>query len=435
MKRHFIATLLLFCMLLSGCSLSQPETLYCLPEAPADYYDLQAALTKVLDAGYSYHAPAAGTHRETVQLLDLDSDGTDEAVAFFRRNQDGAICCYIFSKQDGVYEQTAVIDCAGSGVASVEYVDLDGSGNLELLLSCQVSQTVPQALQICRYDGQEAQCLLTIPCSRYALPSLGAQGETYLMCFTDNGTDPCAVGCYQLVDGTLTLEREETLTGSYAQMVDVQEICLEDGTPGLAVTSDLEDDRRGYDVFTLLEGSVTRIQNDVLQSEYVRGDGLFPMDIDGDGKTELPHTQRMAPYDEGSAAQSLVLWYGISSDGTEVQKGVTYYDFRGAWYLRLPDSWLGNILVKQSDTTEGDCAISQAVFYRLDEDGRTGDKILTVYTLKGSGQQEYAEEQGLSVLYSSAEVLYGVSIQEEAPLWEGTVTMNQISDGFHPLEQ
>lgn len=433
MKRHFTATLLLIFMLLSGCSLSQPEALYCLPEAPADYYDLQEALTKVLDEGYSYHAPASGTHRETVQLLDLNGDGTDEAVAFFRRNQDGAVKCYIFSKQEGVYDQSAVIDCTGSGVASVEYADLDGSGNLELLLSCQVSQTVPQALQICRYDGREAQTLMTIPCSRYMI--LNPAGKSWLMCFTDNGTDPCTLGCYCLGDGGLSLEREETLTGSYAQMVDVQEICLEDGAYAVAITSDLEENRRTYDILTLLDGTVSRVHSEVLQSEGVRGDALCPQDVDQDGKTELPQTQTMAPYDEGSTAQNLVIWYGVSSDGTAKKKAAAYYDVAENWYLTLPDSWLGNILVKQSDTAEGDCAVSQAVFYRLDEDGKAGDKLITVYTLKGSGQQAYAEEQGLSVLYSSADVLCAVSINEEIPHWEGTVTMNQISDGFHPLEQ
>lgn len=431
MKRYFTVLLLLLFLLLTGCSLFQPGELYCLPEAPEDYYDLQEALRSVLDEGYSYHAPASGTHRETVQLVDLNGDGTDEAVAFFRRNQDGAVKCYIFSKQQDVYRTSAVIDCTGTGVASVEYADLDGSGNLELLLSCQVSQTVPQALQVCRYDGNAAESLMTIPCSRYLLSSLGP----WLMCFTDNGTEPCTLGGYRFVDNMLTLEGEEVLSGSYSQILDVQEIQLEDNTAALAVTSDLEDGRRSYDLLALTEAGVTRIQNEVLRSEDVRGDDLYPQDIDQDGKTELPQTQAMASYDEGSAAQSLVLWYGLSADGTAAQKAVTYYDFRGAWYLRLPDSWLGNILVKQSDTAEADCSVSQAIFYRLDDSGKAGEPLLTVYTLKGSGQQEYAEQQGLSVLYSSTDVLYAVSINEEAPLWEGTVTMNQVSDGFHPLEQ
>lgn len=430
MKRYFMVSLLLMFLLLTGCSLSQPGELYCLPEAPEDYYDLQEALKSVLDAGYSYHAPVSGAHREPVQLVDLNRDGTDEAVAFFRKNQDGAVSCHIFSKQDERYEETAVIDCAGSGVASVEYADLDGSGKLELLLSCQVSQTVPQALQVCRYDGSTAESLMTIPCSRYLLSSLGF----WLMCFTDNGTEPCTLGGYRFVDDVLTLEREEVLSGSYGQILDVQEIRLEDDTAALAVTSDLEEGRWVYDLLALTDAGVTRIQSEVLQSENVRGDTLYPRDIDQDGRTEIPHTQAMPPYDDGSAAQSLVLWYGMTSDGSATPKAVTYFDFRGEWYLNLPDNWLGNILVKQSDTAEEDCSVSQAVFYRLTEDGRAGEKLMTVYTLKGNGQQVYAEQQGISVLYASTDVLYGVSISEEATLWEGTVTMNQISDGFHPLE-
>ena len=135
MKRFRIVSLLLIFALLAGCSGLSAQELYCLPEAPEDYYDLQEALSKVISEGLSYHAPASGAHRETVQLVDLNSDGTDEAVAFFRGDGDGAVKTYIFSKQSGIYETTAIIDCAGSGVASVEYADLDGGGGLELLIS------------------------------------------------------------------------------------------------------------------------------------------------------------------------------------------------------------------------------------------------------------------------------------------------------------
>ena len=435
MKRFLIVSLLLICMLLSGCSGLSAQELYCLPEAPEDYYDLQAALSAVIGEGLSYHAPASGTHRETVQLVDLDSDGVDEAVAFFRSDADGAVKTYIFSKQNDVYETAAIIDCAGSGVASVEYADLDGSGDLELLLACQVSETVTQALQVCRYAGGEAATLETIPCSRYALMDLGADGTMSLLTFTDNGSENCTVGCYRFQEDKLTLEKEMKLSGSYSGLLQLQEIRLEDGSAGLAVASGVGESQTVYDIFTFLDGAVTRLQSDVLISDNLRGGTLYPQDIDGDGKTEIPQVEALPAYGEGATAQSVVLWYGLSSDGTAAKKAMTYHDFGGKWYLDLPESWQGNILVKQNDTATAVSTISSADFYRLDENGKPGEVLLTIYTLKGSGQQAYAEEQGLSILYSSTEVIYAAAINASAELWEGTITMAQVSDGFHPMEQ
>lgn len=438
MKRFRIVSLLLIlALLLTGCSGFSAQELYCLPEAPEDYYDLQEALSKVIAEGLSYHAPASGAHRETVQLVDLDSDGVDEAVAFFRSDADGAVKTYIFSKQNDIYETAAIIDCAGSAVASVEYADLDGVGGLELLLSCQVSETVTQALQVCRYSAGDAATLETIPCSRYTLTQLEENEGQTLFCFSDNGSDAGTVRCYRFQDQKLTPEKELKLSGSYGDILQIREIVLEDGASALAVSSAMGENQTVYDVFSLFDGAVaqTKPDGDLLLSENIRGGVLYPEDMDGDGKTEIPRVEPLPAYGEGATAQCVVVWYGLNARGDAEKKALTYHDFGGKWYLDLPESWQGEILVKQNDTATAVSTVSSAIFYRLDEKGKPGEELLTIYTLKGAGRQEYAEEQGLSILYSSTEVIYAAGINDAAALWEGTITMAEVSDGFHPMEQ
>ena len=99
MRRIKILAALLALCLLCGCSGMSVDELYCLPEASEDYYNLQDALNEVLEQNYSYHAPSSGARREPVQLVDLDHDGVDEAVAFFRSNEDGTVSAAIFSRQ------------------------------------------------------------------------------------------------------------------------------------------------------------------------------------------------------------------------------------------------------------------------------------------------------------------------------------------------
>ena len=437
LKRFCIVSLLLIFTLLTGCSGMNAQELYCLPEAPEDYYDLQEALSGVISEGLSYYAPTSGAHRETVQLVDLDSDGTDEAVAFFRSNQDGAVKTYIFSKQNNVYQTAAVIDCAGSAVASVEYADLDGSGGLELLLACQVSETVTQALQVCRYVDGESAVLETISCSRYALTDLNGDKNQMLLCFMDNGSEPATVSCYRFRDQKFGLERELRLSGSYSGIMSVQEIRLEDDSLALAVTSSVGDKQTVYDVYTMVDEEVvqTRTEEDILISDSLRGGMLYPQDIDSDGKTEIPRTKQLPAYGEGATAQSVVLWYGLDAQGQVTKKVTTYHDFGAKWYLTLPESWADQILIKQNDSATAVSSISSATFYRLDPQGKPGEEIATVYTLKGAEQAAYAEEEGLSILYSSTDVIYAASINSDAELWEGTVSMAQISEGFCPMEQ
>ena len=75
----------LISLLLTGCMLSYSvEELYVLPKLPEEYQTLSEQIAAILAGGAEYAAPTAGNNLQSVQLVDLDGDGEEEAVAFFR---------------------------------------------------------------------------------------------------------------------------------------------------------------------------------------------------------------------------------------------------------------------------------------------------------------------------------------------------------------
>ena len=96
-----LLSLLLACLTaitLTGCGLKSGEDLYQLPKASAEYESLQTCLEDILDRGLEYSAPLTGSNLQSVQLTDLDNDGTDEAIAFFRDSsaESQSLKIYIF---------------------------------------------------------------------------------------------------------------------------------------------------------------------------------------------------------------------------------------------------------------------------------------------------------------------------------------------------
>ncbi len=73
--------------MLSGCTIPKltlnSEDLYSLPTLPAKYTELNTQLNEILESGAEYAAPTSGANIQSVQLVDLDGDGREEAVAFF----------------------------------------------------------------------------------------------------------------------------------------------------------------------------------------------------------------------------------------------------------------------------------------------------------------------------------------------------------------
>lgn len=433
MKRVKCAALFLIVCLLGGCSGMSIDELYCLPQASEDYYDLQEALSQVLGDGLSYDAPASGARREPVQLVDLDHDGTDEAVVFFRDGQDGTVAAYIFARKDSAYELADTIPCSGSAVGSVEYADLDGSGSLELLITCQVSEAVTQALQVSRYRQGTAESLLTAPCGRYVLTDLNGDGAKEILCITDSGAETAATAAYYTYsDEQMKAGQELRLSENYSDILNISQGTLEDGTAAVLLTGKSGEQLR-TDVLVQNETSeLTAVDCGSLEaSAQLQGGTLYPEDMDGDGNLEIPQAQELPEYEAGSGIQWTVAWYGLTAKGKTYLKCTTYHCFDEGWYLELPEHWENAISVREKSETAGACTIHSVGFYRKSTGRKSGEEIMTVYALYGAARQEQVETRGLTSLYSDTDMILAVEINENAAPWEGTVSVAQLSERFH----
>ncbi len=416
--------------LLAGCSGLNYENLYALPRASEAYYDLQDALSTVTQQGYVYLAPAGGARQEPVQLTDLDGDEVDEAVAFFRSGDLGEVKVYIFSQDEGVYTPTAVIDGAGSAISAVEYADLDGEGAQELILTYQVSEAVTQALQVYRYTGGEAVNLLTTACSRYGIYDLDGDGNRELACLTNAGAEnPAVLECYDGLSEGLSLMGEQRLRFSYDSLRRVQNGRLWGDALCLVYSGLNQEGQLLTDVFTAEDGTLRALQPepDVLISSPIHSYYVYPEDMDGDGRLELPQTRQLPPYDDGSAAQWVVDWYGMDRNGACHKRHTTFENPSEGWSLEVPEPWDQGLTIKATDES---VTVSTVTLYRR-QGSDAPQEILTIYTLRGTNRNDYAAEHSLTILYSGQDAAYAVTLAAAEP-WEGTVTLSQVSELFHP---
>ena len=203
------------CLFLSGCAglrLGTVEDLYCLPSLPGEYQDLETSINALIEDGAEYAAPSSGSNIQPVQLVDLDGDGQEEALAFMRKpSEEKPLKIYIFSAKSGRYQQSAVIEGSGSAIFSIVYSDLDGDGHIELVVGWKTASEM-QALSIYTLRNGQPEELLRTTYVKYALTDLDGDGHNELVTFHADTEGMGIAEMYTWQDGTMALESSSKIS-------------------------------------------------------------------------------------------------------------------------------------------------------------------------------------------------------------------------------
>lgn len=427
-----LAAALLLCLALSGCGgfhfIFNPEELYALPELPAKYTELNARLNAILEDGAEYASPTSGTNIQPVQLTDLDGDGQQEALAFFRKAEDDKpLKIYIFSARGDRYEQSAVIEGSGASIYSVVYSDLDGDGRTELVVGWRINAEL-QALSVYALDPAGPKELLrNVSYVRYAAVDLDRDGLVELVVLRADEEGGGAADCYDWKDGGLAPLSPARISVTMAELSQQGRLttgALRGGQPALFVTGVTEQSGAVTDILALRNGELSNIvlsEDTGVSGEIAPFYGLYPMDINNDGLTEIP----VPISSSGAAPFHRIDWRAFGLDGEGETSACTYHCVEDGWYLHVPDAWVNRVEAERS-SAGGESAVT---FFVLEEDGTRGAAILRISTLTGSGREVRATRGSRFPLSRQSDVIYTAELPENPP-WDGGMTAEEVRAAF-----
>lgn len=425
-------------LLLSGCMLSASvEDLYVLPQLPMEYKDLSAQIDEILADGAEYTSPAAGTNLQSVQLVDLDGDGNEEALAFFRSSsEESPLKIYIFRGKGDTYEQATIINGSGTSINSIQYVDMDGNGIQEILVVWRVSAEVQTMCVYSMADLKPVQ-LVSSPYSRYSIVDLDEDGvQELLVVHSDESESGATLADYYDWDGrSLLLQSTAKLSMSVAELQWIQTGTLQSGDPAVFVTGRVtgveETSRAVTDILVYRQPDLTNIvlsSSTGVSSEIFRFLNLQPTDINNDGVTEMPMPAAL-PGEGGDESYWKIYWRSYDSSGTPEHQAITYHNLTDSWYLLVPEEWDGHFTVRQDNTSNTEHATT---FYSVSGD-RIEDELLTVYTLTGSDRESQAMKNGKTILRRQPTTVYAVRFAPGYDQWRYAIDESSFTERFSAI--
>ena len=206
---------LLLSLLLTGCFFRTVDELYAIPRPSRDYEALQARLGEVVAQGGEYAAPLTGEMIQSVQLQDLDGDGRQEAIAFFRMSsEEKPLKIYIFRQVGEEYETFAVIEGAGAAINCVDYVQMDDEPYKEVVVSWQMTAQV-HSLAVYSIGPEQVEELMRTDYDSYKLFDLDQDNQQELIVFRTAAGNVPEAELYDF-DGVLSRTSEAPLSvGAY----------------------------------------------------------------------------------------------------------------------------------------------------------------------------------------------------------------------------
>ena len=442
-------------LLLGGCAFSSPEELYAVPRASEDYQNLQEQIDQVRGAGAEYAGPLQGTNTQPVQLMDLDGDGIQEAVAFFRTTAaDGSppLKIYIYRQTgQGDYALWNIIQGDGTAINSISYEDLDGYTDAqgrtdkELVVSWRLSDKVYQLMAYSVRSPEAERLMNPISYTDYTLWDMDKDNQREIVVLNLNTVDGIGqADYYDYRDGQMVLQSSAPLSNAITGLVSDSRprtgFLNHNGIsePALFVTSNLT---TGVitDIFAW-DGELKNITytpvTSMSEGTLRLSNNIAIQDINGDGYLEIPKPTALPdPRSTGSADFWSVQWIQYSLDGQSTVVYTTYYNGEDGWYLVLPETWQGRIaLSRQDNTGSGERGV---LFYPYTagetERNARSQPFLSIYKLTGPNRVARAHTGVRFILLEEEDTIYAAEFHSNSG-WDCGVDQEGLKTLFHLIQ-
>ncbi len=405
--------------LLSGCSLAGIDELYSLPQAPKEFLQLQELINDEIGAGSEYSAPTAGSLRQSIQLVDLDGDGTNEALAFLRnKDLQPEICVYL--KTGGNYALAAAIAGDGTAIGRVECADINGDGASEILVTWEVSAEL-RLLKVYSMKDWKSSVLLTASCVDFRLGDLDSNGITDIITLNLEASGGM-VDMYTIYKSGNVAQESARLSASLRTADRFRIAAIADGTPAVFVEGPYSAEDSSFlvtDIIVSADGELKNLSCGTAEdSSTKRYFSVYSTDIDGNGSLDVPLAEKLL----GTVEYWIFDWYTFDVEGKSVKCASTCHDYTDGWFFMLPEEWRSTVSVRREGSVSGERTL---IFSSVDEEtGELTDR-LAIYTFNDENRTERATIDGRFVLLSRGTVIYAAKIMDS------NGAQQDIIDRFH----
>ena len=429
-----LLAVLIGCLLLcGGCGLSSVDGLLLLPRVPSEYVQLQEQLDAVLQTGAVYAVAETGANRQAVQLVDIDGDGIDEALAFFQ-TEDGAYRVYAFRQQDGVYTGIGMAEGYGSTLQAIYYPVCGQNGKLGLAMCWGFDDSGAHGMTVYGFTENGLSVLLDTQYADVSVQDADGDGLSELAFAVKDG-----------VTGFFSARLYQMREGQYRQVFDIP-LCLEVKN---VIRMSFDPPKGGeYSLFVDSAATTGGYVTDLIRydghaaqnwtMDPVSGSGVITWrsvsvscaDITEDGQMEIPVTHHFEREQSETDSRCRLDWMDFSGKGEYTRAAETFHVPEENWYLIWPERWGDRVQAEKKHT-----AFSEKTVFYTESREKEMESLMTVWVFSGDNREEDARLlRHLKRLSGTGSGIYGYTVPEKGEISRLDLSEREILEMFHTIE-
>ncbi|MDR1822134.1 MAG: hypothetical protein LBQ91_06835 [Oscillospiraceae bacterium] len=410
------------------------------PKLPEEYHMLQLRLDEEFDDLEKLYPPSGGDNRASIQLFDINNDGTDEVVVYSSLpGDDKPLRIYLFETvAGGNFRLLAKSAFPGEAFSSVRYLNIDGVGSCEIGLALSSGNTTKHLVVLSLVDEafhtvlEDDFTLVLSDVSGTADTDITGSGNPNIVTITqtmsDSGTTSCSIAVISAgADGRIT--RLECGMSPFESVIQAKFGYLSDGQNAVFIDIRTIDGRYQTELFTVKNEtgsdnlslvSIVPPSSESEGLETLRSANISSQALTGYGQKLLVPVSYPLPQESASAYYGID-WFSYDSRGEKKLTVTTYHDID--WYFEIPSEIRGRLNITRAVSYFGETAIVFSVL-----EGDAARPFMKILMLTGSDNREAANYGGRFFLLEDRSLVYAAEILDSSVISE-----SYVLEHFHKI--
>ncbi len=341
---------------LTACGLfdGNVDTLLSPPAPSGELRNVWEVLQESAGSDITLKYPSSGEYRSAIVVKDLNSDGTEEAVAFYSTTLDNITTMHIsfIAKSGEDWVSGGDASLAATGVEKVEFADINGDGVSEIIVSWNVYSGVEKSVGVYSAEGTGLTTRILESQTAYICSDFDFDSNPDILII--NRDTKKAVSTAKLLDLTLDGVKEigscalDAAVTEYLEPVtfalDNQIAVYIDGIKGTGMITEM---------LIIGDGAISNLSfsgNQNTAFDTFRSSSAPIMDINSDGNYDIP-ISFLLTQSTNTTNQNIYKtnWYSYNGEGVVLTLS-TIMNYEDGYFLEIPEKWDASITASVNTT-------------------------------------------------------------------------------------